>query len=305
MDLKTVNQHERDACIHFEPQGHFYTITRAGVSERAPVSVTSFSNPYFKQFDAYAVIDDRYYKWKSDADSKYYLVIKEILRLGGADSDAKRAIAQNWADAGDSASKAGTKMHERAELVCNGLDVEGGDAGSDDGGDAEMDMLRTWLADFQPAMQWKPWRTEWILWWEDDRIGGHILVAGTLDLLMKSDKTGEFALVDFKRTNPAPKYRGADRNLLGPCSDSRFHPAYAASPLGDVENSKYGSYCMQLNVLSKILSERYNIDVGHNMYLLQIHCDLQSAHCITVPPLREATDSMFAIEAERRRVELS
>lgn len=297
MELKTLNQHERDACIQFEPEGHFYTITRNGASERAPVSVTSFSKPYFEEFDAQKVIDSRYEKWKTNTNSKYYSVIQSTLQAGGTDADAKRAIAQGWSDHGQDASKAGTEMHERAELVCNGMD-----AGR---GDVEMDMLRNWLANFQPAMQWKPWRTEWMLWWEDDRIDGRILVAGTLDLLMRSETTGGFALVDFKRTNPAPKYRGAGRNLLGPCGNPRFHPGYAAPPLNEVENSKYGGYCMQLNVLSKMLREKYNIDVGIDMYLLQIHCDLQSAHCIRVPSLHQATNTMFAVEAERRWLALS
>jgi len=297
MELKTLNQHKRDARVQFEPVAHFYTITRDGVSERSPVSVTSFSEPYFKQFDADAVIDSNYERWKSNTNTKYYSVIQATLQSGGTDADAKRAIAQGWTYVGEDASREGTRMHERAEMVCNGVDV-----GEED---AETEMLRAWLVDFQPAMQWKPWRTEWMLWWEDDRIGGHILVAGTLDLLMRSDTTGEFALVDFKRTNPSPKYIGAGPNLLGPCGNPRFHPGHAAPPLNEVENSKYGGYCMQLNVLSKMLRERYDIDVGQNMYLLQIHRDLKSAHCIRVPSLRQATDTMFAVEAERRRVAIS
>lgn len=298
MWLSEANHHARDNCIEFDAVPHKYYVTRTcegnGGKEQAWQSVTAFSKPYFTQFDAAATISAHYEKWKHDANSKYYTVIRSALQSGGSDSDAKRLIAQGWAAGGQEASAAGTKMHERAELVCNGVGV--------DLEDAEMAMLKNWMSSFQPPMQWQPWRTEWALWWEDERVENRILVAGTLDLLMHSKATGAFALVDFKRADPKPKYRGAGPNLLGPCEPPGFHPGYAASPLNEVENSKYGAYCVQLNVLAKMLRERYDIDVGHNMYLLQIHDAMESAHCVQVPSHRQAIDAIFAVEAERYRL---
>ena len=40
-----------------------------------------------------------------------------------------------------------------------------------------------------------PFRTEWMLWWEDPRDENAVLVAGTLDLLLYSHTTKEYALV--------------------------------------------------------------------------------------------------------------
>lgn len=293
LPLQQRNSHPRDSHVRFHKDGHYYTVERGTECERAPVSVTSFAKAYFQQFDADAVIQERYPSWKSNVNSKYYSLIQAALQQGGSDAEARHAIAQRWVDVGEEASQAGTRMHERAEMVCNGL--------TPDSEDIEMEMLREWLSSFQPAMQWEPCRTEWILWWEEPRIDNRILVAGTLDLLLKSRTTGEHALVDFKRTNPAPKYRGAPANLLGPCGNPRFHPGYALAPLSELENSKYGAYCMQLNILAKMLRGRYDIDVGHNMYLLQIHADMAQAHCERVPLHKQATDALFAIEAERMR----
>ena len=46
---------------------------------------------------------------------------------------------------------------------------------------------------------------------------------------------------------------------------------YAKYPLSDLEDSDFGKYTTQLAVLSKILRDKYAIDVGENMFLLQIH----------------------------------
>jgi hypothetical protein len=58
---------------------------------------------------------------------------------------------------------------------------------------------------------------------------------------------------------------------------------------------------MQLNILAKMLRERYGIDVADNMFLLQIHPDMSDAHCVQVTNLKAATDSLFAVEEERTR----
>jgi len=297
MKLSQMNAHPRDAHIGFDPVHHRYTVTRNGVPDEARVSVTSFSNPYFTHFDADSVIEDRYFIWKSRVNGKYYPLIHSVLSRGGSDTEAKHAIAQSWEEKGVEASKAGTAMHERFEHVCNGAVLQSYIKGDD----SEVGMLLRWLKEFQPEMGWEPYRTEWMLWWDEPRLNGAILVAGTLDLLLYSRVTGQYALVDFKRTNPAPKYTGAPPFLLGPCDNTSFHPGYALSPLTELENSKFGSYCMQLNILAKILRERYDIDVQGRMYLLQVHCDMHTAHCVGVPTVRQTTNSVFAIEAERWR----
>ena len=255
------------------------------------MSVTSFCKRYFTQFNPRSVVERHFDKWKVNPNSKYYAVIHAALQSGSSEEEVKQMIMDMWVGIGNKASEEGTDMHDRAEHVCNGIQapVE----------DKEMSLLVQWQRDFQPHMKWRPFRTEWMLWWDEPRLDGKVLVAGTLDLLLRSETTGEFALVDFKRTNPNPKYNGGPPNLLGPCANPRYHPGYASSPLVDLEDSKYGAYCMQLNILAKMLRERYEIDVGHNMYLLQMHVDMDQAHCIRVPSHRQATNTLFVVESER------
>ena len=124
-----------------------------------------------------------------------------------------------------------------------------------------------------------------------------ILVAGTLDLLMKSKNTGKFALVDFKRTDPTPKYKNAPPNLLGVNGSNLA--AWAKYPLSDLEDSDFGKYTTQLAVLSKILRDKYGIDVGENTFLLQVHEALDVAHLVRTVDISSAINCMFAIEKER------
>lgn len=291
MDFAVKNSHSRDSKIEFFKESHQYKITRDNRTEFAPVSVTSFCKRYFTQFNPRRTVDLYFYKWKCNPNSKYYATIQTAFELGYSEEQAKKLIMDMWVRIGNKASDKGTDMHERAENVCNGV------CAPDE--DKEMALLVQWQQEFQPQMQWQTFRTEWMLWWDEPLVNEAVLVAGTLDLLLKSTTTGEFALVDFKRTNPNPKYEGGPLNLLGPCENSTYHPGYATSPLVELEDSKYGTYCMQLNILAKILRERYEIDVGHNMYLLQLHVDMDRAHCIRVPSHTQATNTLFRIEAER------
>jgi hypothetical protein len=295
MLLKEINPFDRDSNVEFFKDGHYYVVTRNGLIERANTSVTSLSKVYFTQFDSENVVKCRYEAWKANKNSKYYALIHSVLKEGGTDSDCMNRICTLWTEIGKAASKAGTKMHEKAEIICNGISLKEEDN--------ETKLLKKWLSDFQPEMQWEPYRTEWTLWWEEPRIDNRILVAGTLDLLLKSKKTNAYSLVDFKRMDTTPKFEGGPKNLIGHCEDSRFHPGYARSPLSDVEDSKFGAYCVQLNALSKILRERYHIDVKQNMYLLQIHPSMEQAHCVRVPMYKQSIDSLFVIESERLVIE--
>ena len=109
--------------------------------------------------------------------------------------------------------------------------------------------------------------------------------------------------MDFKRTNPAPKYTGGPPNLLGPHQGAKFHPGYADAPLGELENNDFGKYTMQLNILAIMLQEKYGI-VVKNTFLLQMHPGLDEEHGVQVPGHMNATDSLFTIEAERLRQSL-
>ena len=294
--LETAHPHGRDKSIAFDEASHTYTITRDGVAEVAPCSVSGFAKRYFSEFDPDAVVAKYYQKWAADPNSKYHALIHSVLGAGGAEEEARAALKAGWKEKGRQASEKGTKMHEHCELEMNGVPpvLEC----------AEMWLFRKWRAEFQPHMQWKPVRTEWRLWYEDERCGGRVLVAGTLDLLMHSSVTDEYSLWDYKRVAPAPKYRGGRPHLLGPHAGAKFHPGYAAEPLEEVEDSDYGKYTLQLNIYAKMLRDRYGIDVKHHMYLVQLHEAMDTFHVVRVDQHSSDTDALFSAEAARANWEI-
>jgi len=294
LPLASRNAHLRDRHVTFNEATHTYTVADGDRVQVVDVSVTAFASAYFTPFDATQIVDTYYAQWKRDASHKYHAPILAVLAQGGTDDDAKRSIKQQWHCNGLEASRLGTLMHEQAELLMNDLEPFAAFL--------EMKLLVAWRSEFQPDMRWRPYRTEWALWWEDDQCDGDVLVAGTLDLLMRSEATGHYGLFDFKRTDPKPKKAGGPDNRLAPTPDScRWRPRRAREPLLQVEDNAYGKYSMQLNILSKILRERYSITVGQHMYLVQIHPDMQAAHTIRVPELRSATNALFEVEARARR----
>lgn len=161
----------------------------------------------------------------------------------------------------------------------------------------EMRLFRKWRAEFQPDMNWTPARMEWKLWYDDKH--GRLLFAGTIDLLLYSAATDEYALVDYKRIDPKPKYAGGRPHYLSPCYSARYHPGFGKQPLDEVEATQFGEYTVQLNLYAKILRDCYGVDVGHHMYLVQMHEDMDTFHAVRVEQHICAVDALVAAEAER------
>lgn len=282
LPLAAKNAHARDACITFDEGAHVYYVERNGVVEKAPTSATKFAEHYFEGFDAIKIINKYFEGWRHDPCSRYFEMIHAALANGNEES-AKAEIAAHWQKTAISASAAGTTLHNDCELVCNGF--------SPLTNSKEIEHLCDWLTNFQPEQQWEPYRTEWRLWYED--VHGELVLAGTPDLVVRSRATGEYALVDFKRTDPKGRAM-----LLQP---GISFPKFAKPPLSEVEDSKFGKYECQLNVLSFILRERYGIDVGNRMFILQLHDSLDTWHCVQVTDRQDAIQSLFRIEHTRLR----
>ena len=274
--LSSLNAHPRDNFIEFDESSHSYTVEMSGVKILAPTSATKFAERYFTVFDAAQVVARNYDKWKNDKSSVYYESIHAALNAGADDNDAKLAILEGWDRKSREAASFGTAVHEQCELVCNGA--------SCDMNSVEISQLIDWMNNWQKEKQWQPFRTEWRLYYEVD---GHLIMAGTPDLVLKSAETGEFALVDFK----------ISQSLLGP-STGRFSRK-AQPPIQCFEDSKYGRYSAQLNILSHMLNTRYGVDVGPRMYLLQLHRELDTWHCVQVSQARDEVDTLFSVETRR------
>ena len=259
MDTLALRQpHARDALLRFDEAAHVYTLATAGGPVHFPVSVTGFLKSYFEQFDGPLVARRGIKRWRHDASSLYHGVIQ----ASASDEAACEAIVKMWDEKGRAAAEAGTLMHLHCEMSCNGVDTPY---------TKEMRLFSSWRKDFEPDRKWIPERTEWRIWWED--ASGAPVVAGTIDLLMRSERDDVYAIVDYKRRDPK-------KGLLGP--GMAFRGRRAKGPLSDTEDSDYGKHGTQLNTYAHILEARYGLKIEELM-LLQMHADMPKWHVCRVP----------------------
>ena len=90
-------------------------------------------------------------------------------------------------------------MHKDFQYI-----VEGADPPQDETN--EVKQFRAWLESFCAKYHLKPWRAEWNIYYETP--DGQVVIAGQVDLVLKSKFSEEYWCVDYKRKDPTPKYKG-------------------------------------------------------------------------------------------------
>jgi hypothetical protein len=119
----------------------------------------------------------------------------------------------------------------------------------------------------------QPYRSEWIVWDADYK------VAGTIDALFRDKTDGTYWIIDWKRVR-----KGLEADLEATRwgyvqdNDEWLEPVSRwakkmPSPLGDLYNTKYWNYSLQLNVYKHILEKNYGIKI-QGMLLVQLHPEL-------------------------------
>ncbi len=138
MDFNKENSHPRDQHIHFEPEGHTYT-----VHEMEYLSVTTFINRFFKQFDA------------------NYWAEKKAPKMGKTPEE----LLEEWRLKGEAAALQGKVLHDNIEKFL---------LGQPHGEEGSFHLFRKFHRE-NPALL--PYRTEWTIYDEEHQI------SGTIDLL--------------------------------------------------------------------------------------------------------------------------
>ena len=123
-----------------------------------------------------------------------------------------------------------------------------------------------------------------------------VLVAGQVDLILKSKKDDSFWCVDYKRTDPTPKI-GKELELLGDTKpqNSKF-AQFGSGPFIDLYDDDYIKYSVQQNIYAHICATQYNMDFRDKMFLLQVHPMLTEAHTVTVERMDDKMEALFALE---------
>ena len=111
---------------------------------------------------------------------------------------------------------------------------------------------------------WEDFRTEWAVFDEETRVAGKIDYVGRLP-------NGNVVILDWKRSKS-----------ITDCSFERFQnlpPAMGFGPCARLENCKYITYSLQLNLYKYILEKNYGVRV-QKMFLVQMHPTLKAMPAI-------------------------
>lgn len=214
--LSDLYCHPRDKNIIFiedrEKDIHEYSIE--GI-EGKPISVTKLVHKYFPEFNAPRVISNMMgsKKWST---SPYFGMTAQ-------------AIEKKWKDDGKEASELGTAMHKNIELYFNKLLLENDST-------KEFNMfLDFWAIFSRKYPNFKPYRTEWLIYDED------IKLAGSVDFVL-TNNNNEIIILDWKRSKEIKANNVWEKGNY---------------PFDQLHNCNYVHYTLQLNLYRHILENKY------------------------------------------------
>lgn len=226
MKLAIENAHPRDKDIQFDEGPHIYTVR----GEQGYTSVTTWNHHHFSQFDGEMIVNRILNGSKmSDPKYKYYGMTKED-------------ILASWDKNRDEASRAGTQTHYNIECFYNGIQV------NDDS--IEYKYFQKFVED-HPHLE--AYRTEWCVFYEEIR------VSGSIDMVFRDTRTGEFMIYDWKRSKGIEYESYGDKRAITPC-------------ISHLPDTNFWHYSLQLNVYRKILQDKYDMKIT-KLALVVLHPD--------------------------------
>jgi hypothetical protein len=257
LKLATINVHPRDQDIIFDEEPHLYYIK--GVNNYT--SATTFIHHFFEDFDSMGIASRMIKRNDFSKNAKYqkYQCLK-VDDNGQKVCDAVLIdkIIKSWELNGTVQSGLGTVMHRNIELFYN---------------DEEYIQNTTefsYFLNFHKTTlekNWKPLRTEMIVWDHDSRLCGSIdmiyidtSLNQNLDEWRKGKGVLHIRLVDWKRSKQITM---------------QSYGKYGKTPCHELPDSNFYHYKLQLNLYKFILEKHYNVQVD-SMAILVCHPDNDS-----------------------------
>jgi ATP-dependent exoDNAse (exonuclease V) beta subunit len=165
----------------------------------------------------------------------------------------KNDIKKEWEDNGKEASQLGTLMHADIEFFLNKEHVVNPDS-------KEFQFFLCFWKDFTTKYpSFHPYRTEWLVYDEDQK------VAGSIDCIL-SDDNDRLIILDWKRSKEIK-------------CDNKFEKGL--HPFEAFEHCNYSHYSLQLNFYRHILETKYNKTVLY-MMLVILHPNQDNYLCYPV-----------------------
>lgn len=243
--LTRQNAHERDQHITFDEGPHVYTID----GDSGFTSVTTWIHSHFSKFNVDEVLDKIFKSNKiSNPDYKYYNMTREEIKDLWSKNDA---------------AEKGTKLHYDIECYYNDLEVENNSE--------EYQWFLKFVNDYKYL---KPYRTEWIVFYEELRL------AGSIDMVFQ-DENNDLWIYDWKRTKELSPEAFGNKFALTEC-------------ISHLPDCNFWQYSLQLNIYRGILEEKYNKKIK-GMCLVRLHPDnpYKTYERIVVPFLNTEVQELF------------
>lgn len=295
----------RDARVDMDVETHTYYVD--GVSDGMTSCTTLVKDRCFEPFDgearALSISKGNHMKaealladWnrRRDAGSLLHLAIENYLYAFVLGKDENPAAAED-SDLADSLRCTFRAVSRATRVALHYINSQ-----SDRGDDTEIRRTAAQLKELvlsDPCFNqfgrvlytrllqdgWRLACSEWMIF------DCELRLAGTIDAVFWRPRTGEYMLVDWKRTESwIPKAANVKGRGHGPCADM---PDYNIS-----------HYTMQLNVYAELLRRQYNIDVGVHMYLAIFRPKLENAWLLQV---RVETERARCLLEKYRLVEMA
>ncbi|MCX8483169.1 MAG: PD-(D/E)XK nuclease family protein [Crocinitomicaceae bacterium] len=277
--LSKKNAHPRDPNLVFDEPTHKYTITTDPDSKYT--SVTTWNHSHFPHFDADKVIANMMKGKNWNPENKYWGLTAQ-------------QIKDQWSQNAESVSGAGTDLHFDIECFMNQELPEGNDCTHrtllenyhdflDQGNKPpnESDEWNYFLQYARAFPNFKPYRTEWMIYDEE------LKLAGSIDMVYENPD-GTLSIYDWKRAKEIKKTNSFNESALTEC-------------INHLPHTNYWHYSLQLNTYKAILEKQYNKTVT-DLYLVRLHPNntRQTYDLIKCADLSEEIKELF----ELRRIQV-
>jgi CRISPR/Cas system-associated exonuclease Cas4 (RecB family) len=191
----------------------------------------------------------------------------------------KEQIKELWNNNKNLVSTAGTDMHYEIECFMNNPRLEPGYTHEDLQEDyleqsfhsnqtQSLDVPLEWkyfLQYIHDTPDFKPYRTEWMIYHED------LKLAGSIDMVYENSD-GTLNIYDWKRA----------KDITAVNNFNKYAITYEISHLPD---SNLWHYALQLNTYKYILEEKYEKKIK-DLYLVRLHPDAEQYELIPLPNLQ-------------------
>lgn len=228
--------------IEFFEDTHKYVSIIDG-KEIEYVSGTTFLGKYFPVFDPTGKIAERCAK-------KQGISVKDLKKL--------------WRDKADRACVYGTKVHETIEDTLLGRKYR----------NEYSDQKEKVCFEYAKKVGAKLLKSLDILGVEKIVFNPELRIAGTIDLLGRSKKTGKYIIVDHK-TNEKP------------IDESNKYKSFCLDPISNVPDTSFGHYSLQLNLYSYLLKEGRYVDKNAEFEYYLDHITVDGVKMIKLPDFQK------------------